>query len=267
MNKVAYSAIVAFISSILTLLIVVWVMPTSAENETSIREISLAELGEHDSADRCWKAINGRVYDVTDFIDRHPTPPSVMTDWCGREATEGWEGIGDGTGHSSFAETLLDDYLIGYLQGANVDPEADRQAAVATGSSSSGGQSAQSNGNDGGLYRDGSYYAEAEPGERGTFGVVEITVHDGRIAAVYYDEFKRDENGMINYRKSEDVGYAERWRGMSGGVTQLSAYPAYEKMLVERGQPDQVDAISGATSAHRAFVDLSETALSEARLP
>jgi major membrane immunogen (membrane-anchored lipoprotein) len=265
MNKIAFSALIAFLSSILTLITVVWVAPTVAQNDEQIREISLAELGEHDSGDSCWKEIEGLVYDVTAFIDRHPTPESVMTDWCGRPSTQGWIDKGNGRPHSANAEALLQDFLVGYLEGADVDPEllnrtsaAESTATTRPASSVEGQQSA-------GDYRDGSYYAEAEPGERGTFGAIEITVHGSRIAGVYYDEFRRDESGAISYRKSADMNYAERWRRVSGGVSQLSSYPAYEQMLIRQGVPEGVDAISGATDVYRAFVGLAEEALSEAR--
>ncbi|MDX1270177.1 MAG: cytochrome b5-like heme/steroid binding domain-containing protein, partial [Oceanisphaera sp.] len=96
MNKFAYSALVAFVSSLLTLITIVWVAPTVAETEGNVREISLDELASHNTADSCWKEIEGLVYDVTDFIDRHPTPASVMTEWCGRPSTEAWGGGGGG---------------------------------------------------------------------------------------------------------------------------------------------------------------------------
>jgi len=79
------------------------------------------------------------------------------------------------------------------------------------------------------------------------------------------DELSRDEDGTVNYRKSADMNYAERWRRVSGGVTQLSTYPAYEQMLIEQGVPEGVDANSGPTGAYDAFVGLATEALSAAR--
>ncbi|MEX2365857.1 MAG: cytochrome b5 domain-containing protein [Pseudohongiellaceae bacterium] len=263
MNKIAFSALIAFVSSILTLITLVWVVPTVAESNDQIREVSLEELAGHNTADSCWKEIEGLVYDVTDFIDRHPTPASVITEWCGRPSTEGWVDKGNGRPHSASAEALLADFLIGYLEGADVDLEALNQragpVAVSTERATSGTGASEVR------YRDGSYYAEAEPGERGTFGVIEITVHNNRIVGVYYDELMRDGDGAVNYLKSADINYAERWRRVSGGVTQLSTYPVYEQMLISQGTPQGVDAISGATSAYDAFVGLATEALSSAR--
>lgn len=257
MNRFAYSALIAFISSILTLVVVVWVAPLSLAAEgDSERVVSQEELARHDSADSCWKAIEGRVYDVTDFIDRHPTPESVMTEWCGRESTEAWNDKGNGRPHSDAADAMLDAYLVGRLEGARVT-ERPASEATETRPAVTGG--------DPGVYRDGSYYAESEPSERGTLGIIEITVHDGRIVGVYYDEISRDDSGAVTYRKSADLNYAQRWRRVSGGVTQLSTYPAYERMLVASGTVDGVDAITGATGVYEGFVQLAQEALAQAR--
>lgn len=119
MNKVAYTAFVAFISSVLTLVAVYVFSPgpgTTVEMRDGLRQISMAELALHDSEDNCWKAINGYVYDVTEYIPNHPTPAFVMTRWCGQDATEGWVEKGRGRGaHSPAAEVMLKDYLIGVL--------------------------------------------------------------------------------------------------------------------------------------------------------
>ncbi|MEX2366409.1 MAG: hypothetical protein WD601_07355 [Pseudohongiellaceae bacterium] len=41
MNKFAYSALVAFVSSLLTLITLVWVAPSVAETDGALREIGL----------------------------------------------------------------------------------------------------------------------------------------------------------------------------------------------------------------------------------
>jgi cytochrome b involved in lipid metabolism len=73
------------------------------------------ELSRHDRRESCWKAIHGKVFDVTEFLDAHPTPVSVMLEWCGRECTEAWETKGYGTPHGQAAEGMLEDYLVGRL--------------------------------------------------------------------------------------------------------------------------------------------------------
>lgn len=153
-NRLAYTAFVAFWASLATLLAVALLSVRSpedrgqpgaagpeapsratglggpggeaaaGESEEDIPLVSLEELARHDDRESCWKAIRGKVYDVTAFIDLHPTPPSVMLKWCGREATEGWETKGYGEPHSPAAEAMLEDYLVGRL--AEPPPEASR---------------------------------------------------------------------------------------------------------------------------------------------
>ena len=120
MNKVAYSLFMAFLGSVLTL-VVVWALlppddtPPGEEPDEALQTISLDELAEHDSRESCWKAIDGKVYDVTDYIDEHPTSERVFVRWCGREATEAWADKGGGRPHSPAAEQRLQRYLIGKL--------------------------------------------------------------------------------------------------------------------------------------------------------
>lgn len=77
---------------------------------------TLEKVGEHNGAQSCWIAVEGRVYDVTRFIPAHPTPPAVVLAWCGRDATEGLRTKGYGRDHSPEAWAMLADYLIGRLE-------------------------------------------------------------------------------------------------------------------------------------------------------
>lgn len=117
MNKLAYTAFVAFCASITTLAGVYLLMedPAAANPPAALRIITTTELARHDSRESCWKAIHGKVYDVTDYIPAHPTPASVILRWCGKDSTEAWETKGRGRSHTPRAEALLDEYLIGHL--------------------------------------------------------------------------------------------------------------------------------------------------------
>lgn len=258
MNQIAYSALIAFISSLLTLTVMATLSPGEAQTEHALRTISMEELASQNSADACWKAIDGRVYDVTDFIARHPTDPEVMTQWCGRDATEAWYDKGNGRPHSARAEVMLADYYIGLLEGTDISkalslPSEQERAAEPQARSTLNGQ-----------YADGTYYAESEPSSRGLISIVEISVHQGRVIAVYYDEIQRNEAGEVTYRKSQDLNYAQRWRAVSG-ISQLTAFPAYARQLIETGQPDSVDALSGATGAYDSFMAVVRSALAESQ--
>lgn len=77
--------------------------------------ITLAAVGQHSTQEDCWLAIDGKVYDVTDF-DAHPGGNAIYQG-CGMDATELYETrpMGTGTPHSARAREMLDDYYIGEL--------------------------------------------------------------------------------------------------------------------------------------------------------
>lgn len=87
-----------------------------ADQERAERVVTVDELALHDSADDCWKAIDGVVYDLTDYLPLHPTPLVVMTQWCGKESTEAYHTKGYGRPHSPAADALLPQYRVGVLE-------------------------------------------------------------------------------------------------------------------------------------------------------
>lgn len=87
--------------------------------EVSVKNFSLEEVAQHATADNCWMAIKGRVYNVTSYIAEqvHPGGKAVVKG-CGKEATEMWDNIGREVKkpHSSEAMDLLQNFYIGNLK-------------------------------------------------------------------------------------------------------------------------------------------------------
>ncbi len=263
MNKTAYTLFVAFVASLLTLAAVQALTPQRAEAD-DIREITLDELAEHDHRDSCWKAINGRVYDITDYVPNHPTPERVLTEWCGQESTSAWDDIGGGRGHSASAAAMLERYRIGVLAGSGLtaDDLAEPEQAEPE---STEAQPVRVQAGAAVPWADGSYYAELEPDGRGWIPIIEITIVQGDIVAVHYDEVQRDEEGQVTAGKRYDYGYAQNWRNnREGDVSQLTAFPGFAWQLISSGDPAQVDIIVGATSSYDSFVEAAELALADA---
>lgn len=75
------------------------------------RLITLAELRKHNTADDCWIAITGVVYDVAYYLEEHPGGPEQILGVAGRDATELFEDIG----HSRTAKKLLEQMRVGKL--------------------------------------------------------------------------------------------------------------------------------------------------------
>lgn len=91
------------------------VAESSQQAQTSAH-YSLVELAEHNQADDCWMAIDGVVYDFTDYLPQHPAPQAVMLAWCGKEATQAFHTKTKGRPHSPYAAQLLPQYRIGELR-------------------------------------------------------------------------------------------------------------------------------------------------------
>jgi cytochrome b involved in lipid metabolism len=87
---------------------------TMAAN-TSEKRFALAEVARHATESDCWMAINGAVYDFTAYLPDHPSRPSVILPWCGKEATEAYKTKTKGRPHSPGADQLLPTYRIGVL--------------------------------------------------------------------------------------------------------------------------------------------------------
>ena len=48
---------------------------------------SMADVATHGDASSCWAAIDGKVYDLTSWIDRHPGGPDRILSLCGTDGT------------------------------------------------------------------------------------------------------------------------------------------------------------------------------------
>lgn len=53
--------------------------------------ITSAEIEKHKSRDDLWMVVNGKVYDVTPFVDEHPGGEEVLVDCGGQDATTAFE--------------------------------------------------------------------------------------------------------------------------------------------------------------------------------
>jgi len=89
-------------------------VPTPTEetaNPTTEKTFTLGDISSHNTENDCWMAIDGKVYNVTEYVSMHN--PALL-DGCGMDATELFNGVGK---HSQpKIQTLLGQYLIGALK-------------------------------------------------------------------------------------------------------------------------------------------------------
>ncbi|XP_062162830.1 cytochrome b5 [Alnus glutinosa] len=72
---------------------------------------TMQEASEHNTKDDCWVVIDGKVYDVTSYLDEHPGGDDVVLAATGRDATDDFEDAG----HSESAKELMQTFCIGEL--------------------------------------------------------------------------------------------------------------------------------------------------------
>ncbi|KAI8624997.1 glycolate oxidase [Xylariaceae sp. FL1651] len=54
-----------------------------------------AEVAKHSTKQDCWVVINGKVWDVSEFLDSHPGGASVIFKYAGQDATEAYDEVHD----------------------------------------------------------------------------------------------------------------------------------------------------------------------------
>lgn len=110
------------------------------DGAATIKEYSLDECLKHNTEDSCWLIIDGKVYDVTPFLDEHPGGYDIIITNTGKDATEDFEEIG----HSNAAKEMLDKYLIGDFEGGAAAAAKLNKVQLQRANPSSGGSSPSS---------------------------------------------------------------------------------------------------------------------------
>ncbi|KAG0608743.1 hypothetical protein M758_8G128800 [Ceratodon purpureus] len=81
----------------------------ASEGEDQKKVYTLEEVGQHVAQDDCWMVINGKVYNLTSFMDDHPGGDDVLLQVAGRDATNEFEDVG----HSKAAIEQMQDFFVG----------------------------------------------------------------------------------------------------------------------------------------------------------
>lgn len=87
----------------------------SARGDTIISShgFTMAEVATHNSAQSCWSAINGNVYDLTSWIPNHPGGPDKILQLCGTDGSAKFNGQHGGSEQQA---TVLAGFIIGVVK-------------------------------------------------------------------------------------------------------------------------------------------------------
>jgi len=86
---------------------------TAEETKPEVKGIKMEDVEKHSSVDDLWLVIDGKVYDVTPFMDDHPGGGEIMLSAAGKDGTQDFEDVG----HSPHARELLKKYYLDEFAG------------------------------------------------------------------------------------------------------------------------------------------------------
>jgi cytochrome b involved in lipid metabolism len=88
---------------------------TEATDMEAPAEYTMDEIASHKTPEDCWFVIDGKVYDVSGFGEKHAGGEAVYLG-CGKDATEMFNDRPNGSGsHSEEARSFLPNFEIGVL--------------------------------------------------------------------------------------------------------------------------------------------------------
>jgi L-lactate dehydrogenase (cytochrome) len=62
-------------------------------NDTQAVKLTGEEIAKHNSREDCWVIVQGKAYDVTEFLPEHPGGPKIILKYAGKDATSEYEPI------------------------------------------------------------------------------------------------------------------------------------------------------------------------------
>ncbi|KAG8919072.1 fatty acid alpha-hydroxylase [Tulasnella sp. 419] len=82
--------------------------------KSRVRIFTVEDVAKHNTSSSCWVSRNGKVYNVTGFLNDHPGGDDLILEWAGKDITDAMADPVEHT-HSDSAYDMLESYVIGRL--------------------------------------------------------------------------------------------------------------------------------------------------------
>ena len=109
-------------------------------------------------------------------------------------------------------------------------------------------------------YKDGTYHGESVKDERGGLVKVDISVKDNKIESCTMQNIDGD-----GKEKDESYGQSQNEGLYKIAQQAINLAKSYPDRLVEKGSPEGMDVISGATETYKQFIEACNNALADAK--
>lgn len=86
--------------------------PVTPVASSTVQSYTAAVVATHNNTSSCWSIVNAKVYDLTDYISRHPGGSQSVKDICGRDGSSAFNGQHGG---DAKPENVLSKYYLAPL--------------------------------------------------------------------------------------------------------------------------------------------------------
>jgi len=88
---------------------------TSLSSVSANTKLTASEVAKHNTESNCYMIVNGKVYDVTNYLPVHPGGSSGIVQYCGKDGTQAFDTKGGKGQHSDRADNDLSSLYVGDL--------------------------------------------------------------------------------------------------------------------------------------------------------
>jgi len=89
---------------------------SQSNSGTTNSSYTITQIAKHNLVSDCWIIINKTAYDVTSYLASHPGGADTIIPYCGKDATQAYDEIKGGRGHSTRAAQDLVSLAVGSVQ-------------------------------------------------------------------------------------------------------------------------------------------------------